>query len=47
MRAAETARDRSTEVVVLDARDIAAAPLARVKLPRRVPFGFHGSWLAA
>jgi len=39
-------RDRSTEVVVLDARDVAAQPLARVKLPRRVPFGFHGSWLA-
>jgi len=40
--------DRSTlqtELVMLDARDVAAAPVARVKLPRRVPFGFHGSWL--
>ncbi|MET2717254.1 carotenoid oxygenase family protein [Streptomyces harbinensis] len=36
--------DRS-ELVVLDAADITAAPLARVHLPRRVPFGFHGNWI--
>jgi carotenoid cleavage dioxygenase len=35
----------STDLVILDARDIAADPVARVHLPRRVPFGFHGSWL--
>ncbi|MFE0629260.1 carotenoid oxygenase family protein [Streptomyces sp. NPDC058864] len=34
------------ELVVLDAADIAAAPVARVHLPRRVPFGFHGNWIA-
>ena len=32
--------------VVLDARDMSAAPLATVALPQRVPFGFHGSWIA-
>ncbi|MFW6690294.1 carotenoid oxygenase family protein [Streptomyces sp. MAR4 CNX-425] len=37
--------DRS-ELVVLDAADVAAAPLARVHLPRRVPFGFHGNWVS-
>jgi carotenoid cleavage dioxygenase len=37
----------TTEFVVLDARDVAAGPVARVLLPRRVPFGFHGNWLAA
>ncbi len=37
--------DRSTEFVVLDARDVEAGPVARVALPRRVPFGFHGNWL--
>jgi carotenoid cleavage dioxygenase len=37
----------TTEFVVLDARDVAAGPVARVPLPRRVPFGFHGNWLAA
>ncbi|MFM7069231.1 MAG: carotenoid oxygenase family protein [Actinomycetes bacterium] len=35
----------TTEFVVLDARDVAAEPVARVQLPRRVPFGFHGNWL--
>ncbi|MFI8183960.1 carotenoid oxygenase family protein [Actinacidiphila glaucinigra] len=29
------------ELVVLDAADITAAPVARVHLPRRVPFGFQ------
>ena len=35
-----------SEFLVLDARDMSAQPLARVKLPVRVPFGFHGSWIA-
>ena len=39
--------DRSTEAVVLDARAPADPPLARIALPRRLPFGFHGSWLPA
>jgi carotenoid cleavage dioxygenase len=37
--------DRS-ELFILDATNVAAPPIARVKLPRRVPFGFHGSWIA-
>ncbi|MEL7157178.1 MAG: carotenoid oxygenase family protein [Actinomycetota bacterium] len=41
----DEAVDRS-ELVVLDAADIAAAPVATVALPQRVPFGFHGSWIA-
>ncbi len=36
----------SSSFVVLDAADIATAPVASVKLPQRVPFGFHGSWIA-
>ena len=36
---------RASELVVLDARDSARPPLARVELPLRVPYGFHGSWL--
>ncbi len=35
----------SSSFVVLDASDIAAPPVASVRLPQRVPFGFHGSWL--
>ena len=33
-----------SEAHVIDARDVTAPPLARVKLPRRVPIGFHGVW---
>lgn len=33
-----------SELIVLDAQNIAAKPLAKVHLPRRVPHGLHGSW---
>ena len=33
-----------SEVQVLDARDIALGPVATVKLPCRVPAGFHATW---
>lgn len=36
--------DRS-DLAVLDARDFAAAPVATVHLPRRVPHGLHGNWM--
>ena len=35
----------STELAVLDARDIEAPPVARVRLPHRIPPGFHGAWI--
>jgi carotenoid cleavage dioxygenase-like enzyme len=38
-------RDGS-DLVIVDAADFTADPVARVKMPRRVPFGFHGSWIA-
>jgi carotenoid cleavage dioxygenase-like enzyme len=31
---------------VLDASDLAAGPVGAVDLPRGVPSGFHGSWIA-
>jgi carotenoid cleavage dioxygenase-like enzyme len=34
-------------LLIVDAQDFAGPAVARVKLPRRVPFGFHGSWLPA
>lgn len=37
-------RDGS-DLVFLDAADIGAAPVARVQLPQRVPYGFHGNWI--
>lgn len=36
----------TSDVVVLDARDVAAGPIATVHLPTRIPAGFHGVWLA-
>ena len=42
----DAARD-ATDLVLLDARDIAAPPVATVALPRRVPLGFHGNWIAS
>jgi carotenoid cleavage dioxygenase len=40
----DSATDGS-ELLVLDAHEWGAAPVARVRLPRRVPYGFHGSWV--
>jgi len=40
----DRARDAS-DLVILDAHHIDAKPVARVHLPRRVPQGFHGSWM--
>ena len=37
--------DRS-DLVVLDANEFGGDPVAVVQLPRRVPIGFHGSWVA-
>jgi carotenoid cleavage dioxygenase len=39
-RAADT-----SDLVLLDAGDVTADPVAVVHLPRRVPYGFHGNWL--
>ena len=42
-----TRRDRSaSQLLVLDATDVAGRPVAAVTLPRGVPAGFHGSWIA-
>lgn len=38
---------RGSEVMILDAGDLSGRPVATIRLPRRVPFGFHGDWLAA
>jgi carotenoid cleavage dioxygenase len=35
-----------SELVIADASNFTAPPIARVKLPSRVPFGFHGSWIS-
>ena len=37
----------TSEMWVLDAQRVGEGPVAVVALPRRVPFGFHGSWVPA
>jgi carotenoid cleavage dioxygenase-like enzyme len=37
--------DSSSALVVLDATDVAAGPVATVALPQRVPYGFHATWM--
>ncbi|MEV0475650.1 carotenoid oxygenase family protein [Streptomyces prunicolor] len=41
----DASTDRS-DLVVLDADNLTREPVATIHLPRRVPAGFHGSWLA-
>jgi carotenoid cleavage dioxygenase-like enzyme len=36
-------RDAS-ELVIVNARDFAGEPAARIRLPHRIPYGFHGNW---
>lgn len=42
----DEATNRS-ELVVLDATDVAGGPVASVELPQRVPYGFHAAWVPA
>ncbi|MFM0592739.1 carotenoid oxygenase family protein [Paraburkholderia dilworthii] len=35
----------TSDVVILDGRQIDGDPIATVRLPRRIPAGFHGAWL--
>ncbi|CDZ77318.1 Lignostilbene-alpha,beta-dioxygenase isozyme I [Legionella massiliensis] len=40
-----TQEDRS-DVVILDAQQIDAEPLAVIRIPHRIPFGFHGNFIS-
>ena len=35
----------ASEMVVIEAQDFGAPPVARVQIPARVPYGFHGAWV--
>jgi carotenoid cleavage dioxygenase len=37
----------TTDLVILDARDFSGEPVASVRIPHRVPPGFHGNWVAS
>lgn len=40
------ATDQS-DLVILDALDVEAGPVAEIRMPRRVPYGFHAAWVPA
>ncbi|MEA5532602.1 carotenoid oxygenase family protein [Crocosphaera sp. XPORK-15E] len=39
-------KSNSSELVIIDAQDFTSSPVARILIPQRVPYGFHGMWLA-
>jgi carotenoid cleavage dioxygenase len=41
------AADNRSDLVILNAQDMAGAPEAILEVPRRVPAGFHGNWVGA
>ncbi len=40
------AQTDKSHLLILDAQNPSAGPLARAQLDHRVPFGFHGNWKA-
>lgn len=39
------AAEETTDLVLLDAGDFTGAPVATIRLPHRIPPGFHGNWV--
>lgn len=37
----------TTDLAIIDARNFAGPPVASVRVPHRIPPGFHGNWLAS
>ena len=39
-------REGTSELMVVNAQEVTAEPVARVLIPQRVPYGFHGIWIS-
>ncbi|WP_085811160.1 carotenoid oxygenase family protein [Sphingomonas sp. TZW2008] len=37
--------NETTDLAIIDARDFVGAPVASIRIPHRIPPGFHGNWL--
>ena len=37
-------KENRSDLMIFDAENIASGPIARAKLPHRIPYGFHGNW---
>jgi carotenoid cleavage dioxygenase len=40
-------RTDTSDLVILDASEVRRGPVARIRMPTRVPFGFHATWVPA
>lgn len=38
--------ENTSELVVINATDMRSEPVARILIPTRVPYGFHGAWVS-
>ena len=38
---------KRSEIQIFDARDLARGPVARARVPQRIPAGFHAAWIEA
>ena len=38
--------EETSFLVVINAQDVTSEPLARVLIPQRLPYGFHGAWIS-
>lgn len=36
---------KSSELIVVNGQDVTEEPVARILLPQRIPYGFHGIWI--
>jgi carotenoid cleavage dioxygenase len=41
------AAENRSDFAVFDAQSVEKGPIGLAKVPRRVPFGFHGNWVGA
>ncbi|MER6926623.1 carotenoid oxygenase family protein, partial [Streptomyces spiralis] len=39
--------ENRSDLLILDARDVSAPPVATLRFPLRIPYGLHGNWLSA
>jgi carotenoid cleavage dioxygenase-like enzyme len=39
--------NNQSECLIIDAQDIAAGPVATLRMPHRVPYGFHAGWVGS
>jgi carotenoid cleavage dioxygenase-like enzyme len=38
--------EETSELLIINAQDVTSEPVARILIPQRVPYGFHGAWIS-